>query len=356
MKISSFDVKALKLPMSEPHRTSSVVIEVCPVVAISVMTNEGVRGYGIVFAYTELALKSIHEITSKVADLLVGEELNPSANTNMLSDRFKLLGTQGFMGMAIAGIDMALWDAKARVENKALGALLGEPNRPVRPYGNVGYDGVQGSADGAGKLAKQGFLGVKAKIGYPTVEEDIEVIRAMRSAVGNDVAIMVDYNQSMRFDQAKDRLTRLADEGLTWVEEPVHSHDFGDYVRLQNEVSTPLQNGENWWGPKDFRAAVHTGVTGFIMPDAQKCGGVTGWMSISTLADLAGLQVCSHLWPEVSAQLMSVTPGGQWLEYVDWFNPIVKEPLIVKDGYADISGVIGSGVEFDDEMVAAFAA
>ena len=108
--------------------------------------------------------------------------------------------------MALAGIDMALWDALARWHQTSLAELLGGVQKPVRAYGAVGYDGVGGSARAAEDLARQGFKGIKAKIGYPIVKEDIEVIRAMRAAVGDDVAIMVDYNQSLTPAEAVQRL------------------------------------------------------------------------------------------------------------------------------------------------------
>lgn len=362
MKIRSFDIRAVKVPMREPHRTASGVIEICPLVLISAITDEGVRGDGIVFTYSELALKSMHTLAVRIAALLEGAPLSPQDNTDSLFERFKLLGGQGLTGMAIAGIDMALWDAHAKAQNLPLHALAAREMQPVRtygpvkPYGNVGYDGVKGSAEGAARIAKQGFLGVKAKIGYPDVNEDIATIRAMRAAVGPDLALMVDYNQSLSFSEARNRLARLRDEGLTWVEEPVHSHDFESYVALQNEGGVPLQAGENWWGPPDFKIALNAGVRSKIMPDAQKCGGITGWLRIARMAADANVAVSSHLWPEASAQLLTATPTGDWLEYADWFDPILKEPLKIRNGYADIDGTIGTGVDFDDEAVRRFMA
>ena len=109
--------------------------------------------------------------------------------------------------MALAGIDMALWDALARSRDTSLVRLLGGVERPLRAYGAVGYDGVKGSARVAEDWARRGFKGIKAKIGYPELKEDLEVIRAMRAAAGEDVAIMVDYNQSLTPVEAIERLT-----------------------------------------------------------------------------------------------------------------------------------------------------
>ena len=356
MKIQSFTIRAARLPMAEPHKTSSAIINVCPVVTVSVLTDEGVRGDGIIFTYADVFLKTVHTLATTIAPMLEGQELNPSAITDMLHDRFKLLGTQGMMGMVLSGFDMALWDAKARAEGKALSALLGGATQSVIPYANVGFDGVKGSAEGAGKFAASGFKAVKAKIGYETVADDIAVIRAMRDAVGPNVELMVDYNQSLSVDEARTRLHTLESEGLAWVEEPVLSHDFKNYAALQKETTIPLQAGENWWGPSDFQTAFDLGTTGLIMPDAQKCGGVTGWMRIAKLAEQNNAKVSSHLWPEASAQLLSVTPTAHFLEYADWFNPVIREPLKIENGIAVIDHVIGTGVELNDQALATYAA
>ena len=356
MNIQSFKIRAARVPMSEPHKTSSAIINVCPVVTISAQTDEGVRGDGIIFTYADVFLKAVHTLATSIAPMLEGQELNPTANTDMLHDRFKLLGTQGMMGMVLSGFDMALWDAKARAEGKALSSLLGGATLPVVPYANVGFDGVKGSAEGAGKFAAIGFKAVKAKIGYETIADDLAVIRAMREAVGPNVELMVDYNQSLSIDEARTRLHALESEGLAWVEEPILSHDFKNYAALQKGTTTPLQAGENWWGPADFQTAFDLGTSGLIMPDAQKCGGVTGWMRIAKIAEQNNAKVSSHLWPEVSAQLLSVTPTAHWLEYADWFNPVIREPLKIENGIAIFDHVIGSGVELNDEALAIYAA
>ena len=137
---------------------------------------------------------------------------------------------------------------------------------------------------------------MKAKIGYETIADDLAVIRAMREAVGPNVELMVDYNQSLSVDEARTRLHALENEDLAWVEEPILSHDFKNYAALQRTTKTPLQAGENWWAPTDFQTAFDLGTTGMIMPDAQKCGGVTGWMRISKLAEQNSAKVSSHLW------------------------------------------------------------
>ena len=258
--------------------------------------------------------------------------------------------------MALAGIDMALWDALARIHDTSLVRLLGGMEKPVRPYGAVGYDGVDGSAKGAEHWAKQGFQGVKAKIGYPSVKEDIAVIRSMRKAVGDDMAIMVDYNQSLTPTEAIERLRALDEEGLTWVEEPTLAHDYAGHTRVAREAQTPIQCGENWWGILDLQHAIDAGASDLVMPDVMKIGGVSGWLRAASLAQAKNIKVSNHLWPEISSRLLCCTPTAHWLEYADWWNPIIAEPLLIENGIAIISDAPGSGVDWNEDAVQRFAA
>ncbi|MBA3773760.1 MAG: mandelate racemase [Ramlibacter sp.] len=356
MKILSFDIRSVLVPLPEPHRTASGVIEASPLVLLSVLTDEGTRGHSITFTYTPAALKPTAVLMKNIEPLVTGQALAPAALWERLHGRFKLLGTQGLVGMALAGIDMALWDALARSQQLPLHALLGGEAKAVPCYGGIGHDGEADSARAAERWARQGLKGVKAKIGYPTLAEDIAVLRAIRCAVGPGLAVMADYNQSLAPGEARQRLQALDSEGLQWIEEPVLAHDYAALVQLGQRVRTPLLAGENWWGPLDFRHAFNAGVRDQVMPNAMKGGGVTGWLAISAMAQVYGAGVSSHLWPEVSAQLLTATPTARWLEYADWWNPILKNPLRLREGLADTEGVIASGIEFDNDAARAYAA
>lgn len=350
--IRELRARAVRVPMAEPHRTASGVIAESPLVLVDVVTSDGVVGHGIVFTYATAALAATAAFVGELAPLVVGHPLAPVDRWHALAARFRLLGTQGLVGMAISGVDMALWDALARTHQTSVVRLLGGVERPIQVYGAVGYDGAAGAAKTAEAWAARGFTGVKAKIGYPDVQEDLAVVRAIRDAVGPAAAIMVDYNQSLTPADAIARLRVLDDEGLTWVEEPTLAHDFAGHARIAAAIATPIQCGENWWGPQDMAHAIRAGASDLVMPDVMKMYGITGWLKAAGLAEAAGLRVSTHLWSEVSAQLLSLTPVAHWLEYCGWWNPILAAPLRVEQGLSQCEGVAGTGVEWDEAAVA----
>jgi len=234
--------------------------------------------------------------------------------------------------------------------------LLGGAERPLRPYGAIGYDGPEGCAKAAAGWARRGFTGIKAKIGYPTVQEDLAVVRSMREAAGAGMAIMVDYNQCLAPSEAVQRLRVLDGEGLVWVEEPTLAHDYAGHGQVAQAAQTPIQCGENWWGIQDMQHALEAGASDYVMPDVMKIGGVTGWLRAAALAHAKGLRMSNHLWPELSARLLCCTPTAHWLEYAGWWNPILAEPLAVDDGMAVVSQAPGSGIEWNLAAVERYSA
>jgi mandelate racemase len=353
MKITRFQVDCVRVPM-EPHRTANAEVKDSPLVLLTLHTDQGVSGQSLIFTYTPAALRPTGDLLRQLEPLVIDRTLAPSTISDSLHARFRLLGTQGMVGMALSAIDMAMWDALAKSQGLPLFKLLGGDRVALQVYGGIGYDGVEGSARSAESWARKGVRGIKAKIGYPTVEEDLAVIAAMRDAAGPAMRIMVDYNQSLSPTEARRRLGILDTEGLDWIEEPVGSHDFPAFARLASEVATPLQAGENWWGLQDFRAAVDAGVRDHMMPDVMKCGGVTGWMRISSLAHAYGIRISNHLWPEISAQLLACTPTALWLEYIDWWNPVLREPLQLEGDIAYPSSAPGSGMDLDQAAIERF--
>ena len=357
LTIRSLRARAVRVPMPRPLQTGGGQITIAPLVLLDLETAEGITGCSYIFGYTPVTLRPIVQLLKEMEELLVDEQVAPLALGEKLQGRFRLLGTQGLVGMALAGIDIAAWDALAKVLELPLVRLLGGQERPVPAYNScgLGMSNSKSVAAEAEEFVAAGFRAIKVRLGYPDVATDVAVVRAIRRAIGDDILIMSDYNQSLSVPEAQQRVRHLDDEGLFWIEEPTRADDYEGCARIRRAARTPIQIGENCWGPSDMAKALAAEASDFCMPDAIKIGGVTGWLRAIALAEPIGMPISSHLFPELSAHLLAITPTCHWLEYMDWANAILREPLTITDGNAVISQVPGNGLSWNEQAVAKYA-
>jgi mandelate racemase len=166
---------------------------------------------------------------------------------------------------------------------------------------------------------------------------------------------MVDFNQGLSLGDALVRCHSLDDQGLYWFEEPTTYDNIPGYAQLTRELKTPVQLGENFYGPRALYQAVLAGAGDYLMPDLMRIGGVSGWLRAASITSGAGIFMSSHLYPELSAHLLRVTDTGHWLEWQDWAYPILAEPFALKDGQLMVPDRPGQGIDWDEKAVGRFA-
>ncbi|HET7154511.1 MAG TPA: enolase C-terminal domain-like protein [Hyphomicrobiaceae bacterium] len=176
---------------------------------------------------------------------------------------------------------------------------------------------------------------------------------AVRKAVGDGMHLMIDFNQGLTLAEALQRCHMIDDHGLAWIEEPIVYDNLDGYTRLAAELKTPLQIGENFYGPREMHKALQRRACDLVMPDFMRIGGVTGWMRAASIAGAAGIPMSTHLYPEVAAHVMRVTETAHWLEWQDWVDPILQQPYVIKDGHLHIPDVPGVGIEWNEDAVPA---
>jgi mandelate racemase len=212
----------------------------------------------------------------------------------------------------------------------------------------------EAAADEAEALLRRGFKAIKLRLGYPGLADDLAVTRAVRARIADAVEIFVDYNQALDLPEAFRRGLALEQEGVAWLEEPIRHDDLVGYSRLADKLVLPVQIGENFDGPAQMAQALRAGACDFVMPDYARIGGVTGWLQAAGIAAAGGIPMSSHLLPEVSAHLLAATPTAHWLEYVDWADAILQQPLEIRDGAAMIPDRPGAGLDWDVSAVKRF--
>ena len=347
-------MRAVAVPMRRPLQTSIAAVTTAPLLLVDMTTDVGIVGRSYLFAMGVPHLKPIAAFVEAMAGMVKGDVLAPFELEKKLRARYALFGVHNAVLFAIAAIDMCAWDALGQALGQPVVRLLGGAPRPVLAYNSTGL-GIQKAREltkEAEQLVAEGFSAVKLRLGRPTGAADIEALRAVKKAVGPKVTLMVDFNQGLSVAEAIRRGRMIDEEGdVLWIEEPVRADDFAGCAKVAREVATPIQIGENFMGPEQMAQAIAAGSCDYVMPDAQRIGGVTGWMRAATLAQGAGLEMSSHLFPEASVQLLAVTPTCHWLEYVDWADPILKEPVRIKDGHVTGPAGAGLGIKWNEKAL-----
>jgi mandelate racemase len=348
----------VEVPLNFVLGTTMGAFRRAPLLLIDLETEEGVTGRCYLFCYVRAAAAAIMSLLVDVEAVTKGEIADPLALWAKLMRRFTLIGVQGVVRMAISGFDVACWDALGVAAKQPLCHLLGAEPRPIPAYNSCGLglmDDFGALADEAEKLlAAGGFRALKLRLGYASLAADIAAVHAVRQRIGPDVALMVDYNQALSLAQALQRGHALDAENITWLEEPIRHDDYAGAARLARELKTPLQIGENFSLPTGMAAALEQARPKYVMPDLERIGGVTGWRAAAELAAVNRVAMSSHLFPEVSAHLLAATPTCHFLEYVDWVDVLLEQPLAIVGGHAVIPQRPGNGIVWSRAAVARY--
>ena len=358
LTFESLRIRAVSVPLRRPVFAKVGTFHQWPLVLIDVYTREGVTGHSYLEPHVPAAIPAIHTMLDMLAHTLKGKPLAPLDAYGDSLKALHLLGREGVSLIAISGLDMAIWDALARACGLPLATLLGGQPGPVRAYNTTGLwlSPIETlGAEAKVLVAQAGFKALKMRLGRATVQEDLLAIRTVRDAVGPDIHLMSDFNQSLSYAEALHRLQALDDQGMYWFEEPVvydHPQRIADITR---QIKTPVQIGENIYGPRGFYQSVAAGTADLYMPDLMRIGGVTGWMRAAAIAGAAGLPLSSHLYASVSSHLLRASETADWLEWSDWADPILAHPCEVKDGVVNVADQPGNGIEWNEAAVAKYA-
>jgi mandelate racemase len=291
-----------------------------------------------------------------LGEQLAGRPVAPIELFDAARRSLHFVGYGGLAMIAASGLDMAAWDALARAAGVPLCVLLGGTTGAVPAYNSNGLwlHAPAAVAEEAVALREEGgFAGLKLRLGRERLADDLATLNAVRQAVGPDMALMIDFNQGLNQADALARCHAIDGLGLAWIEEPVVYDDLDGYARLAADLATPLQIGENFYGPRDLHRALQTKACDLVMPDFMRIGGVTGWLRAAPLAAAAGIPISTHLYPEVAAHMLRVSETAHWLEWQNWADPILQTPYEVRDGMLEIPDRPGTGLEWDEAAVKA---
>jgi mandelate racemase len=330
-----------------------------PIILIDLFTEEGVVGRSYLKPYLPKTMKYLIPALLDFGEMLKGRRVSPvDLYYETARKSLHFVGYQGLSMIAVAGLDMAAWDALAKAADVPLCVLLGGSVGPVNAYNSNGLwlQSPESAAAEAVELLDErggGFRALKLRLGRADPRDDLATIKAVRDAIGDDIDLMVDFNQALNLADALRRCHMIDDHGFVWIEEPVLYDDFDSCARLTAELKTPIQIGENFYGPRDVHFALQKKACDLIMPDFMRIGGVTGFLRSAAIAGAAGIPISTHFYPEVGAHVMRVSESAHFLEWLDWSYPVLQRHFEVRNGQVHVPEAPGVGIEWDEKAIAA---
>lgn len=359
LTVKNVQVRPVVVPLKRPVISKVGSFKEWPLILVDLFTNEGIVGRSYLEPYLKNSFRYIVPAIEDLAAAARGQPVAPLDAYKRGTGSLHLVGREGVTLIAVSGLDMAAWDALARAAGMPLAGYLGGTVGPVPAYNsNALWPTAPGTLvnEAAELVAEGGFTALKLRLGRERLDDDLAAIAEVREAAGPDVKLMVDFNQGLSLGDALLRCHALDDEGLYWFEEPIAYDNIPGYSQLTRELKTPVQLGENFYGPRALHHALLAGAGDYVMPDLMRIGGITGWMRAAAIAGAAGIPMSTHLYPEIAAHLMRVTETAHWLEWQDWAYPVLREPFQLQEGRLIVPDRPGLGIEWDEASVSRYAA
>jgi len=359
LTVKGVRARPVVVPLKRPIVSKVGLFREWPMILIDLETNEGVVGRSYLGPYLKQSLRYLVAVLEDLGAAAVGKPVAPLDLYRQGIGSLHLVGREGLALIAVSGLDMAAWDARAQAAGQPLATYLGGTTGAVLAYNSNGLwltplDGL--AAEAAALVAEGGFTALKMRLGRDRLADDLAAIAAVREGAGADVKLMCDFNQGLTLGDALVRCHALDEQSLYWFEEPTTYDNIPGHAQLARELKTPVQLGENFYGPRQLFHAVQAGACDYVMPDLMRIGGVTGWLRAAAIAGAAGIPMSTHLYPEIAAHLMRVTETAHWLEWQDWADPILREPFALQEGQLLIPDRPGQGIEWDEAAVPRYAA
>lgn len=363
MKITAYRTWIVNLPIEQPFtrigenpnaRRAFIVLELT--------TDEGIVGVGVTSFGAKLT-KALKCAVGEFAELILGRDpLHIEAIRRTLYDAASPAGPEGLVTLALAAIDIALWDIKGKACNQPLWQLLGGHRQKVPTYASGALMRSMSAdlvATACERMLECGFREIKMHLALSDdghAGSDLERARLVRSAIGPDIKLMADINQRWRADQAIQIGTRLAEFDFTWLEDVTACQDYAGLAQIAAALTTPIAGGELLWGLTPFRQLIEARATDIVMIDLFRAGGITTWMKIAALAEAFHLPVVSHLVPEIHGHLIGAIPNGLTVEYMPWSFRLFEETPQPVAGYLSMPDLPGLGLTLDYQALSRFAA
>jgi L-alanine-DL-glutamate epimerase-like enolase superfamily enzyme len=351
--IKSFNVFSAKSKLNKPLSDATHTLTEISFIVVRIEVEGGVVGEGYMLSF-QYSPQAIAGAIKDVGAMIIGEKVYDTAKVfEKINAANEYFGLEGINRWAQAVFNIAMWDAWCKILNQPIWKVLGASRTNVPIYGSGGWISysVEELIEEVTGYKARGFKAVKIKVGKPDWKEDLERLRLVREAVGNEIGIMMDANQGMTVPSAI-MLARAARElNIHWFEEPIEHSDFQGYQLLRNQTGISLAMGEREYSTVPLRELVVRNALDIWQPDILRLGGVEAWRNSAALAGSFNIAVLPHYYKDYDIPLLCTIPNGAGAESFDWIDSLIDYPLEIKDGLARPHDRAGWGFNFKDEFL-----
>lgn len=352
MAIVDVEIRAFDVPRAAGPAGSAGPLSGSSLVTVSLKDDSELEGIGYAGYASPLMGSALKSATASLAKLTIGK--NPSDVEIINSELARAAGDGSLAGVesrAVAAIDIALWDLKGKIRHQPVSALLGNAKDRVDTYAsgllwrNEHLDDLQANA---ASFVAEGFAGVKLRLGgEDSADSEIDRVRAVRDAIGNNIKLMVDVNQGWDLNQAINIGRQLSRFDVFWLEDPIDFQDINGLVTISNALETPIATGEYAFGIAPFQYMLEKRAVDIVMADVWRAGGITPWMRIAHLAEQFGAPIVSHLGHEISIHVVAAAKNGMMVEHMPWASPLFASEPKLESGAMIVPTAPGLGIELN---------
>ena len=359
MKIASVDVRVVKVPLARAYTAAGREVGANWHVLAQIRTTDGAMGFGYIVSLNAMFVGAVARATHELGQLLVGMSvLEAEVAWQRMARAGDWVGPGGLLHYAIAPLDIAMWDAAGKTLGQPVRSLLGGYRDRLPAYASDGFWyslSLEELAASAQSAVAQGFRAVKLRVGNEARPEgEVARVRAVRDAVGPDIAIMVDATETWTLDRALRTSRALQEAGVTWIEDPVKHTDIAGMARVTAALDVPMATGEHLYQIEDFTRLLEARAASIALIDLGRIGGVTPWRHVASLAKAFGVRVGGHVLPEIHIHLLTAVSNSYLVEYVPRSAALLKAMPALTDGAMIAPSGPGFGLELDQDAVQRF--
>jgi len=355
MKITRVKTMKVEIPLQKPLVTAIHKTESVGCVLIRIETDIGLVGENYVFTLNKARLTVFEAMINSLTQFLIGQ--NPLYVEKIWEQMWvdcNPLGQKGVSVSAISAIDTALWDLVGKQANLPLYQLFGACRDKAKVYASSGLwlsQSIDELITEAHEFIEQGFCSMKIRLGKENPSEDVARVRALREAIGDDIEILTDANQSMTPRQAIALARQLEEQNIGWIEEPVPAHDLAGHARILEAINIPVASGETEYTRFGMKSILDSQAVDILMPDLQRIGGLSEFRKSAALASAYHIPISTHIFTEQSLSIAGSVSNCISVEHVDWFSPLYNEEMQIKDGYILMPESSGLGFTFNYDFI-----